>query len=267
MNMHPSISPPAAAVHAEVDNSLVYLCLQTPNGTINRDSSTSYKKQEILFTATGFCPAAVFFRPLIMRKILTTAILLFVCLASALAQKNPSLDSIRAAREQEARKRELRMELCYRQSPENAEKIKTLIERYGQESRKDSTSVIRGVSYIVRNTSKPADKLHFLKGAEGKYPDDINLLKRNALKKRLKKLLGSKYKFLIKNFNVQTPIEFTGGIYTTFGCRAHSCADTNFMIAYDFSKDILYAGIREDPQVTIYSESGDIPGKIMEWAN
>lgn len=229
MNMHPSISPPAAAV----------------------------------FYRPPF-PKRL---PVAMRKILPSAILLLACPVLAQGSGSPFQDSLRAAREQEARKRELRMELCYRPSTENAEKIKTLIERHGQKSLKDSTSVIRVVPCIVRNASKPADKLHFLKGSEGKYPDDINLLKREALKKRLKKLLGNRYKFLIKNFNVQTPIEFDGGIYTAFGCRAHNCADTNFMIAYDFSKDILHAGVREAPQVTVYSENGDIPGKIMEWAD
>lgn len=155
----------------------------------------------------------------------------------------------------------------YRQSPEDAAKIKALIDRHEQKSRKDSAVVINGISCIVRNASKPSGKLHFLKDSEGKYPDDINLLKREAFKKRLKKLLGNRYKFLAKYFNVQTPVEFTGGIYTAFGCRAHNCADINFMIAYDFSKDILHVGIREDPQVIIYSENGDIPAKIMEWAD
>lgn len=170
-------------------------------------------------------------------------------------------DSIRHVREAE-----LRMD-NYRQSPEDAQKIKALVERSARVSLPDSLIVINVISDRARNTGKPGNNLQFLRDSEGKYPDDIGLLKNNAFKRRLKNVLGKRYRFLKKNFNVQTPIEFIDGFFAAWGCQSHNCDATNFLIAYDFSNDVLHAGVREEGKEMVYSENGDIPAIIIKWVH
>lgn len=49
-------------------------------------------------------------------------------------------------------------------------------------------------------------------------------------------------------------------------CEAHNCDATNFIIVYDSSNDILYAGIREEYQVETYSDDGSKSKEIEQWA-
>ncbi|MDR2887888.1 MAG: hypothetical protein LBV26_07820 [Bacteroidales bacterium] len=111
----------------------------------------------------------------------------------------------------------------------------------------------------------PRENLDFLKKLEEKYPYEVKMFENVAFSRRLKKLLGGRYGFLVKNFDVQTPIEIIDGIFIAFACRAHDCGTTDFMIAYDFARDALSAGVRENEQAKVYSENGEIPAKIAEW--
>ena len=84
---------------------------------------------------------------------------------------------------------------------------------------------------------------------------------------RLKNLLGnSRYNFLIKTWAVETPMAFANNIFLAEGCQEHNCAGTNFIIAVDFSKDVMYAGIREEENVETYSEDGSTSTEISDWA-
>ena len=113
-----------------------------------------------------------------------------------------------------------------------------------------------------------SNNLEFLKKLNGKYPFKVKLFDNSEFNQRLKKLLGnSRYKFLSETWAVETPMEFSNNIFVAFGCQAHNCGSTNFIIVVDFSENLMYAGIREDDIVKTYSEDGSTLPKVIEWAN
>ncbi len=114
--------------------------------------------------------------------------------------------------------------------------------------------------------SERTDNLNFLKTLNGKYPNDVKLLENSSLTQRLKILIGNeRYNFLIENWATEIPMFFSNNIFIAEGCQAHNCSSTNFIIVYDFSKDIMYAGIREEENIQTFSEDGSNSIKINEW--
>lgn len=115
------------------------------------------------------------------------------------------------------------------------------------------------------DSSAPAN-LNSLKKLNGKYPYNVKLLDNPALKKRLQKLLGNRFTFLKKTWAVETPIEIKNNVFVAKGCETHNCSSTNFIIVVNFTKNILYAGVREEDKVKTYSEDGSMPEQLNEWA-
>ncbi len=89
---------------------------------------------------------------------------------------------------------------------------------------------------------KSSERVKFLKNLNGKYPFDVNLLKNPLMKKGIKNLTKDKFTFLMKYFNVQTPIVIDNNLFIAEGCKAHECPETNFIIIVDLTKDVLYVG-------------------------
>jgi hypothetical protein len=118
-------------------------------------------------------------------------------------------------------------------------------------------------SYLQK---KDTGNLNFLKKYAGKYPHDVKLLNNTTLTTRLKKLLGNRYAFLKKTWAVETPIEINNNVFSAGGCQTHNCSDTNFIIVVDFSKNILYAGIREENKVKVYAEDASTNQQVTDWA-
>jgi hypothetical protein len=110
-------------------------------------------------------------------------------------------------------------------------------------------------------------KLSYLKNFSGQYPNKVKLLGNNPLTKRLKTLLKSRYDFLIKTWGPETPIEVNKNTFIAWGCQQHNCSNTNFIIAVDFAKNVVYVGIREEENVKIYSEDGSKNLEITKWSN
>lgn len=116
--------------------------------------------------------------------------------------------------------------------------------------------------------SENIDNLNFLKTLNGKYPNDVKLLDNSSLTQRLKILLGNeRYKFLKENWATEIPMSFLNNIFVAEGCQAHNCSSTNFIIVYNFSNNVMYAGIREEENIKTYSEDGSTSIKISEWEN
>lgn len=112
---------------------------------------------------------------------------------------------------------------------------------------------------------KTINDLEFLKTLNGKYPNDAKLFENIAFTLRLKKILGDRYTFLKETWAVETPMEYSNDVFTASACQAHNCGATNFIIVYDFSKNVMYAGIREEEKVKTYAEDGSTNSKITEW--
>lgn len=108
---------------------------------------------------------------------------------------------------------------------------------------------------------QPTDSLgHFLQTNLGKYPRDIRLLEQPTLEKRLKKLVGTKnYKFIIKYFQTQTPLD-TGNDYghpeliMTQGFETHNAATNYIILAYNPKTDNIAVKIVRDSITQIFQE-------------
>ncbi len=92
----------------------------------------------------------------------------------------------------------------------------------------------------------------------GKYPHDIKLLEDKGLTERLKKLLGTQYDEMVKNFNVESPITSESGIYKLSGCKQHDCPGYATHIYYDEKNDNLNVSIDKNGKVTDFAEKGKI---------
>jgi hypothetical protein len=141
-----------------------------------------------------------------------------------------------------------------------------------KEKELNSTTTPKTETEIQKNkdlatNNQTVDNLDNLKKMNGKYPYEAKLLSNPALTKRLKSLLKGRYRFLKETWAVETPIEINNNIFVASGCQQHNCGNTNFIIVFDFSKDILYAGIREEQVVKIYSEDGSNNEEIIKWSN
>jgi hypothetical protein len=119
----------------------------------------------------------------------------------------------------------------------------------------------------VEENFSTENNLEFLISTNGVYPKDMNLLQDSILRKRLKNLIGTRYNFLISNWDVENPIEVKNNIFVAFGCQSHNCDSTNFIIIIDFSKNILYCGVRENNNVKSFSEDGSSTQKLNDFVS
>ena len=116
--------------------------------------------------------------------------------------------------------------------------------------------------------SKAGTSLAYLKNYNKKYPYEVKLFSKPQFVNRVKALTGMRYPLLKKYWNVESPIEIVADNFIAYGCQAHNCDVTNFMIIYDFKNDKIFVGIREEEAVKTYSENGtSIPSRLMQWAN
>jgi len=137
-----------------------------------------------------------------------------------------------------------------------------------QELNQKTSKTTTDNSTIKQPDNSTLNNLDFLKKLNGKYPYDVKLFNNSALMQRLKKLLGnSRFNFLKETWAVETPMEFTNNIFVASACQAHACAYTEFIIVYDFSNNVMYAGIREEGKVKTYSEDGSNSPIVNEWEN
>jgi hypothetical protein len=162
------------------------------------------------------------------------------------------------------------------------ENINKIINRYNNASLLEKQAIKQEPLYrklmekgiIVEEKSKQdfndiprVTELDFLKEYKDKYPSEVKLLENTIFLNRLKRLLGDRCEFVIKNFEVETPIEIIYGHFVVEACQAHNCGPmgTGFIIVYDFSNDVMSAGVREEGELKTYSENDETPLRINEW--
>ncbi len=161
------------------------------------------------------------------------------------------------------------------------EKEKKLLQKENELLKKENEllkkeSVLNQQSSNQKNKTKEqkisedtnSNDIDFLKKFNGKYPYEVKLLDNSIIKKRLKNLIGdSRFFFLKKTWAVETPMEIKNNIFVASACEAHNCNMTNFIIALDMSKNIMYVGIREEGKIRTYTEAGNnFPEQIQEWS-
>ncbi|WP_419869636.1 hypothetical protein [Chryseobacterium sp. CT-SW4] len=112
--------------------------------------------------------------------------------------------------------------------------------------------------------------LSFIKNYKGKTVKASKLLDNPIVKARLIKLIGNDdYVFLKKNWNVEEPISVVGNTAEASGCKVHDCGNTNFILLFDITDNIIQVGIRKNGgKALIISEDPErsIPGDLEEWS-
>ena len=108
---------------------------------------------------------------------------------------------------------------------------------------------------IAANQKSTSSLETLFKKAISEYPYDVKLFDNPTLKQRMIRLLGKqRFDILIKNFEVETPIEYHDGAYSTFACQAHNCGTTEFEILYFPYEDNLCIRYRVDDVESIFME-------------
>jgi hypothetical protein len=110
--------------------------------------------------------------------------------------------------------------------------------------------------------------LEFLRQYKGKYPHEVQLFKNPVLRKRLKKLMGSRFNYLINDiFQVETPIRLEGDYFYAWAMQTHSGGDPSAKLIADLGENKLYVEIQQGTQTLIYTEGGSksIPKSLDAW--
>ncbi|AJW62986.1 hypothetical protein VO54_01509 [Elizabethkingia miricola] len=119
-------------------------------------------------------------------------------------------------------------------------------------------------------TTKKAD-LNYLRkysnqGASEGFLDDP------SVKARIIRLIGAAdYKYMKKNWNVETPISIVGPVLEAEGCKKHDCDNVNFIIIVDMDKGLFDIGVKKEGMkaLTFSDDNGNptsAPGDLEDWA-
>ncbi|WP_431612082.1 hypothetical protein [Chryseobacterium sp. 'Rf worker isolate 10'] len=122
---------------------------------------------------------------------------------------------------------------------------------------KDSVSAPKSDSIAALPPSASGSQNIITKNV-GKYPHDIKFFEDKSITERLKKLAGSQYDEMVKNFNVESPITSENGIYKLTGCKQHDCPGYATSIFYDAKNDNLNVSIDKNGKATEFAEKGKI---------
>lgn len=119
------------------------------------------------------------------------------------------------------------------------------------------------------NTSTAkSTSLSYMKNYNDKYPYEVKLIeKKSVLRTRLQKLLGKeKFDFLESHFDVQSPMVIRNNVLIAHGCMQHNCDGIFFNIFYDFKKDIINVGIKdEEKEIEILAEKETFLTEAVSW--
>lgn len=110
--------------------------------------------------------------------------------------------------------------------------------------------------------------LSYMKNYNDKYPYEVKLIeKKSVLRTRLQKLLGKeKFDFLESHFDVQSPMVIRNNVLIAHGCMQHNCDGIFFNIFYDFKKDIINVGIKdEEKEIEILTEKETFLTEAVSW--
>lgn len=85
---------------------------------------------------------------------------------------------------------------------------------------------------------------------------------------RLKKLLGTEYARMMKNWDLSTNMVAENGLFYHWGMQAHNGGIHESTIIADIENNALYVKLLKDERVYYFSEDGKktIPANILDWA-
>lgn len=115
----------------------------------------------------------------------------------------------------------------------------------------DSTSIKTEALKTDSTTINPNDTLYNL---VDKSVVGTQFLTKSSLAPRLKKLLGSDYDQMVKNWNTETPFEKQDNILHAWGCKQHDCGTYSYDLYIDVKNNKINVYKFSESKLTIFKE-------------
>lgn len=117
--------------------------------------------------------------------------------------------------------------------------------------RTDSTSLKTETLKTDSTTINPNDSLYNL---VDKSVVGTQFLTKSSLVPRLKKLLGSDYDQMVKNWNTETPFEKQDNILHAWGCKQHDCGTYSYDLYIDVKNNKINVYKFSESKLNIFKE-------------
>jgi len=131
----------------------------------------------------------------------------------------------------------------------------------------DSTSIKTEALKTDSTTINPNDTLYNL---VDKSVVGTQFLTKSSLAPRLKKLLGSDYDQMVKNWNTETPFEKQDNILHAWGCKQHDCGTYSYDLYIDVKNNKINVYKFSESKLTIFKEDNfeiEINGNFLKDLN
>lgn len=131
----------------------------------------------------------------------------------------------------------------------------------------DSTSIKTEALKTDSITINPNDTLYNL---VDKSVVGTQFLTKSSLAPRLKKLLGSDYDQMVKNWNAETPFEKQDNILHAWGCKQHDCDTYSYDLYIDVKNNKINVYKFSESKLTIFKEDNfeiEINGNFLKDLN
>jgi|GEM_PF-764592 len=131
----------------------------------------------------------------------------------------------------------------------------------------DSTSIKTESLKTGSTTINPNDSLYNL---VDKSVVGTRFLTKSSLAPRLKKLLGSDYDQMVKNWNTETPFEKQDNILHAWGCKQHDCGTYSYDLYIDVKNNKINVYKFSESKLTIFKEDNfeiEIKGNFLKDLN
>lgn len=131
----------------------------------------------------------------------------------------------------------------------------------------DSTSIKTESLKTGSTTINPNDSLYNL---VDKSVVGTQFLTKSSLAPRLKKLLGSDYDQMVKNWNTETPFEKQDNILHAWGCKQHDCGTYSYDLYIDVKNNKINVYKFSESKLTIFKEDNfeiEIKGNFLKDLN
>ncbi|MHC0447822.1 hypothetical protein ACWA1F_20615 [Flavobacterium sp. 3-218] len=95
-------------------------------------------------------------------------------------------------------------------------------------------------------------------------------LTKSSLAPRLKKLLGSDYDQMVKNWNTETPFEKQDNILHAWGCKQHDCTTYSYDLFIDVKNNKINVYKFAESKLTVFKEDNfdiEITGPFLKDLN
>ncbi|RYJ41075.1 MULTISPECIES: hypothetical protein [Flavobacterium] len=131
----------------------------------------------------------------------------------------------------------------------------------------DSTSIKTEALKTDSTTLNPNDSLYNL---VDKSVVGIQFLTKSSLAPRLKKLLGTDYDLMVKNWNTETPFEKQDNILHAWGCKQHDCSTYSYDLYIDVKNNKINVYKFSESKLTVFKEDNfdiEIKGNFLKDLN